>query len=1805
VAVITSTFATSKPDTRPRRSGGGSVWAGVSLLAMLLAPSDAVAQARTVLNRSFETPVLTQDWLGFPDTSVPGWMSPDGVIEIWRSGFNGVSSISGNQFAEANANSPSGFWQDVCLVSGELVPWRFYHRGRSAVDSMQVTLDGVEIARVGTSPAAWVEYSGTFVAPATGVARVQFTPLNPGSLGNFVDDLIFELTPHVEVGPDASVPEATGTGAILLVSGSLETPQSVDIVITGGSAQAGADYSATTTVTLPAGIYDGTPATGVPLQLGVQNDGDGEGDETITYELANPSAGIRLAAANAAACGSPARTASTITITDDDEADLEVEKTGDTTVEANVDETYTLTVSNEGPSDVTAYVLSDVLPPGATFVSATRGGTESGGVVTWPAIALADGDDLQDEVTIRFTSAGIFDQSAFVSSAAPDPDAGNNQDVLSVEVCGGAIAVVSTMQELRDAVEDDCVSVIRVTPGTYTFGGGDEELRPTADKLIENAGGGIARVDANRQERVFLIPDDVDVTIDGLEITGGRTVGGADGGGILVDGGLTIRNSLLFGNESADDGGAIFQANGSSLLMVNVTVTGNSAGDRGAGVHVRSGAVLRHVTIAGNTSGGDGAGVSRSGGGAGPILENVIVADNTGPGGQIRSAIVSQGVNLVEGGCSGCRAGVDLTGDPSLGVLGLNGGPSRSLPLQASSVAIDRASNVVAVDQRGVPRPQGSSSDIGAYEAPPAVVRGVDVTPDGLASPIERATGSGYTQLFTVENTGDEVEDIDLSASVSPGGGAPFVTIESISAPSGSAPGSSMTLPGVVAGASVDVTISYSVDPTTVGSIDDLELLAALASDPGFSDTGSVEIEYTCGPATVTVSTLAELRTAVADPCVSLIRITPGFYDLGADGQGAIVVDRTLGFENTGGGAVRLDGGGTQRVFLIEPTGDASLTGLTIQNGFAPVDGGGIQVEGGVLTLVSSLVTDNRAGDDGAGLENSGGTVVILNSTFSGNQSDDDGGAFQSEGGTVTLTHVTIVGNRAGEAGEETGGAFKALGGAVVNLNNSILSNNLQGGGTLVDGAGGTVNSNGGNLVDAPVCAFCEPGDLVNVAPGLLPLAFNGGDTQTHGLVNGSPALDAAQNEGVLVDQRGVARPDGTGFDIGAFERISSQDISVTPDGLPAPRVRSAGIGFTEDFTIQNLSSTAEVIELFGFVSGPQGGTPFVTFQSMSGSGLTGQNPSVTGSVPAMGSVTFQVSYDVASGVLGQIDTLRVQGRLASNNAVVDFGQVEIEYFCSGAGSTTVSTVAALRQAVANDCVGTIGVQPGTYDLTTSGSGELVIDRDLTIFNTGGGPAILDAGGASRVVNVTASGNADITGLTLTGGQSGGARGGGLAVSGTALVRSTAIIGNATTNDGGGVAVPPGGFLRIENSTVAGNTATDRGAGFDLEGTAELVHVTIAENIANGVAGGINVRGGTTLLQNSIVADNIQSGGPQVVTAGGTLSSNGGNLVEGGYAASTGGDLTADPQLQPRALNGGTTESYAIGALSPALDEAEAAEALGIDQRGVGRPQGAQADIGAYEAVLSPPAVSVTADEASTTRLPSNTDVALYEATFTLTNTGGGAAVYDLVATTDDALVIRIDSIRGPGLTHDGGTRPDSARTASVVASATVTVSVWYGVLDVALGEAATVDLVARDVTAPSSTDSDATTVTVVRPQLGLSKTALVTGDTLPGSLVTYQMTVTNVGSEGATVVAVSDSLPAQVIFQVGSASASLPSGLAATLEFATAPGAWGYSPESEGCGAAAGFDACVRFIRWTLSDTLSAQAGINSGTFEFTSIIR
>ena len=287
-----------------------------------------------------------------------------------------------------------------------------------------------------------------------------------------------------------------------------------------------------------------------------------------------------------------------------------------------------------------------------------------------------------------------------------------------------------------------------------------------------------------------------------------------------------------------------------------------------------------------------------------------------------------------------------------------------------------------------------------------------------------------------------------------------------------------------------------------------------------------------------------------------------------------------VGLEIAGGTANEKNGsfGGD-----IRSIGDLVLIEDWITAGTAEF-GGGISNNSGTLVVEDSLVSGNHAsigeGDSG-GIQNFGapgttdkpGTLAILNSTITGNDARLGGGIFSSGDATnkTTLENSTIAFNRTQEetgvpASESGGGLALASNGGTAQVIGSIIADNTE---TLL--SGGTTARNcsaqepakiedplGYNLESGTDCGFKSTGDLQGTSPGFSSTTpqNNGGNTDTLALEPTSRAVDAIPTSFPFcsgTDQRGVARPQGAGCDIGAFEFGNVVTPPPPPPPPPAP----------------------------------------------------------------------------------------------------------------------------------------------------------------------------------------------------------------------------------------------------------------------------------------------------------------------------------------------------------------------------------------------------------------------------------------------------------------------------------------------------------------------------------------------------------------------------------------------------------------------------------------------------------------------------
>ena len=210
----------------------------------------------------------------------------------------------------------------------------------------------------------------------------------------------------------------------------------------------------------------------------------------------------------------------------------------------------------------------------------------------------------------------------------------------------------------------------------------------------------------------------------------------------------------------------------------------------------------------------------------------------------------------------------------------------------------------------------------------------------------------------------------------------------------------------------------------------------------------------------------------------------------------------------------------------------------TIRGNTTRYGGGGILNSTiGVSHLEYTTINEN-ASHSGGGIRNFG-QLTLENSTVSGNTGRFGGGILNEN--YIRISNTTVSGNR----GDYGGGISvnPVAWNPTTELNNTIIAANTA----ALEGAdcSGSVTSLGHNLLGSDEhCGIqATAGDLIGtrsqpVDPRLGPLGYNGGPTETHALLLGSPAIDSGGDDPVSsTDQRGLARPQGSASDIGAYEK--------------------------------------------------------------------------------------------------------------------------------------------------------------------------------------------------------------------------------------------------------------------------------------------------------------------------------------------------------------------------------------------------------------------------------------------------------------------------------------------------------------------------------------------------------------------------------------------------------------------------------------------------------------------------------------------
>jgi hypothetical protein len=222
-------------------------------------------------------------------------------------------------------------------------------------------------------------------------------------------------------------------------------------------------------------------------------------------------------------------------------------------------------------------------------------------------------------------------------------------------------------------------------------------------------------------------------------------------------------------------------------------------------------------------------------------------------------------------------------------------------------------------------------------------------------------------------------------------------------------------------------------------------------------------------PAALNVSTTLDgvagsLRAAIiaanATPGENTIVLPAGNYALTLAGAnedlaatGDLDITNHLKIVGAGADATIIDGGYLDRVFHLMNGKHVTISGVTVQRGFADC-GGGIYSQSSTLTIDHCTITGNGAFSSGGGVSATDSIVTIKDSLFVGNHVLYDGGGIAVTGGALTIDRSAISNNF----------AYRHSGGGIYSNNASVAIRQSTIDTNWVDNQGDFVSAYGGGI---------------------------------------------------------------------------------------------------------------------------------------------------------------------------------------------------------------------------------------------------------------------------------------------------------------------------------------------------------------------------------------------------------------------------------------------------------------------------------------------------------------------------------------------------------------------------------------------------------------------------------------------------------------------------------------------------------------------------------------------------------------------
>ncbi|WP_345251326.1 Calx-beta domain-containing protein, partial [Kangiella taiwanensis] len=310
-------------------------------------------------------------------------------------------------FATADGTAQAGALQDYIANSGTLN----FVGNDGEVQSITVTInDDFEI-----------EGDETFNVNLSNITGGQAT-INDGTGVVTIQDNDTVVLIEFDSAAD-SADESTTDAPRLLILGFLPNDTTVNVNVTGGTATgSGTDYTNVVAVTIPAGNYDGSAGTSVPINLTVVDDNILEADENINFELSSANPRLVLGDAD---LDSNTQATNTYTIQDNDTITVSV--TANDAAAAEPADNGQFTINLSSPNSVDTTITYNV----AGTATATDDYTPLTGTVTIPAgdtsatidVTVVDDAIVESDETVVITLATTTDGTI---------DGANNQATVTI-----------------------------------------------------------------------------------------------------------------------------------------------------------------------------------------------------------------------------------------------------------------------------------------------------------------------------------------------------------------------------------------------------------------------------------------------------------------------------------------------------------------------------------------------------------------------------------------------------------------------------------------------------------------------------------------------------------------------------------------------------------------------------------------------------------------------------------------------------------------------------------------------------------------------------------------------------------------------------------------------------------------------------------------------------------------------------------------------------------------------------------------------------------------------------------------------------------------------------------------------------------------------------------------------------------------------------------------------------------------------------------------------------------------------------